>query len=309
MNTRGGTSLEQTIEATAQRSRVRTAGVTRERLVRSLEKLLLYVALSVAGVVYIFPFYWVMTASVKETPELRQVPPTWWPQSFTLEHFTGILTPKFARYFLNTFIYAGGTTAIVVFTSTIIAFVLVKHPSRFGNIVFGMVVSAMMVPMATYILPLFLLLLDIQEFLGIPMVNTYWGMMLPWVGYPFGIFLMRQAMFSVPNELLDSAKIDGASTFRIYWDIALPVIRSNVAALAVFVFMFKYDDLLWPLIVALKSEMYPISVGLVEFIGEYYIEYGLFTAASVMAILPILILYLFLQRFIIQGIALTGLKG
>jgi ABC-type glycerol-3-phosphate transport system permease component len=267
------------------------------------------VALSIVGVIYVFPFYWVMTASVKETPELRQIPPTWWPQSFTTEHFATIWTSEFARYFLNTFIYAGGTTVIVVFTSTIIAFVLVKHPSRFGNLVFAMVVSAMMVPMATYILPLFLLLLAIQELLGIPMVNTYWGMMLPWIGYPFGIFLMRQAMYSVPNELLDSARIDGASTFRIYWRIVVPIIRANVASLAVFVFMFKYDDLLWPLIVALKSDMYPISVGLVEFIGAYYIEYGLFTAASVAAITPILVLYLFLQRFIIQGIALTGLKG
>lgn len=290
-------------------SKSRAQVLSRRRFSLPISTLLLYLGLIAVGLIWVFPFYWVITASVKETPELRLIPPTLWPHTFTLEHLSNVWTPRFARYFLNTFIYAGGTTVSVIFTSTIIAFVLVKHPSRFGNIVFGIVIAAMMVPMATYILPLFLLLIQIQDLIGIPMVNTYWGMILPWLGYPFGIFLMRQAMYGVPNELIDSAKIDGAGTFRIFWQIAVPIIRSHVATLAVFVFMFKYDDLLWPLVVAIDSEMYPIAVGLVEFIGEYYIEYGLFTAASVMAIAPILLLYLILQRRIIQGIAMTGMKG
>ncbi|MEM7126603.1 MAG: carbohydrate ABC transporter permease [Chloroflexota bacterium] len=274
-----------------------------------LATLSLYLILIFIGLLWLFPFYWVLTASVKETSELRQIPPTLWPHSFTLEHLTDVWRPRFARYFLNTLIYAGGTTGIVLFTSSLLAFILVKHPSRFGNIVFATLIASIMVPMATYVLPLFLLLLSIQNITGIPFINTYLGMIFPWIGFPFGIFLIRQAMFAVPDELLNAAKMDGAGTFRIYWQVVLPIIRPQMVTLAIFVFMFKYDDLFWPLIIAFDSEMYPIAVGLIEFIGTYYIEYGLFTAASVMAIAPILLLYLVLQRRIIKGIAMTGMSG
>ena len=276
---------------------------------RNTQRVFLYLGLAIFALIFFFPFYWVISASFKEAAELRRVPPTWWPQSFTLEHHLEVWTPEFARYFLNTFIYASGTTFIVIFTSTMLGFVLVKHPSKLGNGLFYAIISTMMVPFATYIIPLHGLLLQIEKTLHIPMLNTYWGMILPWVMYPFGIFFMRQAMYGVPDDLIDAAKIDGASTYRVYWEVVLPLVRSNIAALAIFVFIFKYDDLLWPLVVATESRMYPLTLGLVEFVGVYFVEYGLFTAASVAAIVPIIVLYLFLQRFIIQGIALTGLKG
>jgi ABC-type glycerol-3-phosphate transport system permease component len=167
----------------------------------------------------------------------------------------------------------------------------------------------MTVPFATYIIPLHGLLLRIERTFHIPMLNTYWGMILPWVFYPFGIFLMRQAMFGIPDDLIDAARIDGAGLLSTYWRVVLPLVRSSLAAMVVFVFIFKYDDLLWPLVVATESRMYPLTLGLVEFIGVYFVEYGLFTAASVAAIMPIIILYIFVQRFIVQGVALTGLKG
>jgi ABC-type glycerol-3-phosphate transport system permease component len=167
----------------------------------------------------------------------------------------------------------------------------------------------MAVPFNIYVLPLFMLLFRIQKATAVPMLNTYWGMVFPWLVYPFGTFLMRQAMLSVPNELLDAARIDGSSTLRTFWQIVLPLVRPNVAALCIFVFIWRYDEILWPLVVATESKMYPISVGLAEFIGEYFVEYGQFTAASVVAITPILVMYILLQRNIIRGIALTGMKG
>ena len=279
------------------------------RLMRTAERALLYAVLALVAIIYFVPLYWVITASVKESGELLRIPPTWWPQSFTLEHHVKVWTPKFARYFLNSFIYAGSTTSVLILTSSFLGFVLVKHPSRFGNLLFGLLVATMMVPFATYVVPLHGLLVWIQHTLHIPMLNTYWGMMLPWIVYPFGTFLMRQAMFSVPDELLDAAKIDGASTLRTFRQVALPLVRSNVIALAILAFIFRYNDLLWPLVVATTSKMYPLTVGLVEFIGMYFVEYGLFTAASVAVILPIVILYLFLQRYILEGVALTGMKG
>jgi ABC-type glycerol-3-phosphate transport system permease component len=265
--------------------------------------------LVLVGAIFFLPFYWVITASVKTSPELNQMPPTWWPHTFTLEHYPQALTPEFGRFFLNSFIYATATTVIVAVTSTLLGFILTKFRSRFGEIFFLAVIASMAIPFDIYVVPLFLLLLRIQQATTVPMLNTYWGMVFPWLVYPFGIFLMRQAMLSVPDELLDAARIDGASTLRIFWQIVFPLVRPNVAALCIFIFIWRYDEILWPLVVAMESKMYPISVGLVEYIGEYFIEYGQFTAASVVAIIPIFVIYILLQRYIIRGIALTGMKG
>jgi multiple sugar transport system permease protein len=270
---------------------------------------LLLVVLLVFGLIFVFPFYWVLTASIKETAEIRAIPPTFWPQSFTLDAYTKVWSAKFARYFVNSFVYAGAITIIDVVTSTLIGFVLIKHPSRLGTIVFWTIISATMVPFVTYLLPLFKLLIWLQEVTSVPLINTYLGMVLPWMISPFGVFLMRQAMFSVPNDLLDAARIDGASDWTIFWRIVVPLVKQNMAALALLVFIFRYEDLLWPLVVAQRTDMYPITIGLVEFIGEFFVEYDLYTAAAVMAIAPILVLYLILQRFIIEGIATQGMKS
>jgi multiple sugar transport system permease protein len=261
------------------------------------------------GIIFAFPFYWVVTASVKDTAEIRALPPTWVPHSFSLDAYGRVWSGKFARYFLNSFIYAGGITFADVITSTLIGYVLIKHTSRLGNIVFWTILSATMVPFVTYLLPLFMLLVQLQDLLGIPVVNTYWGMMAPWLISPFGVFLMRQAMYSVPNELLDAARIDGASDWTAFWRVVVPLVKQNMAALALLIFIFRYDDLLWPLVVAQSPAMYPVTIGLVEFVGEFFVEYDLYTAAAVMTILPVLVIYLVLQRFIIEGIATQGLKG
>jgi multiple sugar transport system permease protein len=286
-----------------------TPALRRARLQRVLGRFVVYAILALAAIIFFVPFYWVFTASFKSAAELREIPPTWFPQTFTFANYAEVWRPTFARYFLNSFIYAGGTTLVVLFTSSIIGFVIVKDPSRLGNQLFWLILAASMVPFVTYLLPLFNTLLRLQDWLGIPMINTYWGMILPWTVFPFGVFLMRQAMFSIPSDLLDAARIDGAHEYDIYWRIVLPLVRHNLAALAIIVFIFKYDDLLWPLVVAQRTEMYPVTVGLVEYVGQFFVEYHLFTTAAVLAILPIFVIYLILQRYIIEGIATQGLKG
>lgn len=288
---------------------VTTRSVSGNRVRVLINQALLYISLTILALIFALPFYWVIIASFKTAPELRDIPPTWWPQTFTLANYPEVWDARFARYFLNSFIYAGGTTLIVLFTSSLIGYVLVKDESRLGNMLFWTILATSMVPFVTYLLPLFKMLIRIQDFLNIPMINTYQGMILPWVIFPFGIFLMRQAMFSVPNDLLDAARIDGASEFGIYRRIVLPLVRHNMAALAIILFIFKYDDLIWPLVVAQRTEMYPVSVGLVEFVGQFFIEYDLYTTASVLVMIPIFVVYFTLQRFIIEGIALQGLKG
>lgn len=283
--------------------------LTSTRLRRWIGSAVIYLVLIFVALIFFMPFYWVVAASFKTPAELRAIPPTWFPQTFTLANYGEVWRPEFARYFVNSFIYSGGTTLVVIFTSSLIGYVIVKDPSRIGNMVFWFILAASMVPFVTYLLPLFKILLRIQDWFGLPMINTYWGMILPWVVFPFGVFLMRQAMYSIPNDLLDAARIDGASEFSIYLRVVLPLVRHNLAALAIIVFIFKYDDLLWPLVVAQRTEMYPVTVGLVEYVGQFFIEYHLFTTAAVLAIIPIFVLYLFLQRFIIEGIATQGLKG
>ena len=300
-----------TDEALSSRQQTQAAGraISSDRLKSYLLWGLLYGALIVAALIFFFPFYWVLIASFKTAPELRQIPPTWWPQTFTVANYPEVWDARFARYFLNSFIYSAGTTIIVLFTSSVIGYVLVKDESRLGNILFWLILATSMVPFVTYLLPLFKLLIRIQDILGVPMINTYWGMILPWVVFPFGVFMMRQAMYSVPNDLLDAARIDGATEFGIYRRVVLPLVSHNMAALAIILFIFKYDDLLWPLVVAQRTEMYPVTVGLVEYIGQFFTEYELYTTAAVMAMIPIFIVYFILQRYIIEGIALQGLKG
>lgn len=271
--------------------------------------IVVYSLLLIGALIFFMPFYWVLTASFKTASELRAIPPTWWPETFTFANYPAVWRAEFARYFLNSFIYSGGTTVVVAITSTLIGYVIVKDASRLGNMIFWFILAASMVPFVTYLLPLFNMLLRIERWTGIPLINTYQGMILPWTVFPFGVFLMRQAMFGVPSDLLDAARIDGATEFGIYRRIVLPLVRSNLAALAIIVFIFKYDDLLWPLVVAQRTAMYPVTVGLVEFIGQFFIEYHLFTTASVLVIVPVFVIYLILQRFIIEGIALQGLKG
>lgn len=291
------------------RSTTTTRPLTTGRVYRILGRALVYLLLTFAALVFFFPFYWVLIASFKSAAELREIPPTWWPQTFTIANYGEVWRAAFARYFLNSFIYSGGTTIVVLLTSSLIGYVIVKDASRLGNLLFWFILAASMVPFVTYLLPLFKILLRIQDWTGIPMVNTYWGMILPWVVFPFGVFLMRQAMFSIPSDLLDAARIDGANELDIYSRIVLPLVRHNLAALAIIVFIFKYDDLLWPLVVAQRTEMYPVTVGLVEYVGQFFVEYHLFTTAAVLAIIPIFVIYLILQRYIIEGIATQGLKG
>ncbi len=301
--------METTQEVLGERRRELTHTVRPYRLQGRLIQGLVYALLAAGAVVFFLPFYWVIIASFKHPSELRAIPPTWWPHEFTLANYPQVWRGEFARYFLNSFIYAGGTTLVVLFTSSLIGFVLVKDRSRLGEFVFWLILSASMVPFVTYLLPLFKVLIRSQNLLGIPMINTYWGMILPWVIFPFGVFLMRQAMYSVPDDLLDAARIDGASEFGMYWRIVLPLARHNLAALAIIMFIFKYDDLLWPLVVAQREEMYPVTIGLVEYVGEFFVEYHLYTTAAVLVMIPIFVIYFALQRYIIEGVAIHGLKG
>ena len=274
---------------------------------RGLGRAALYIGLAAAALVFFTRVYWVTVASFKPPAELRQIPPTWWPQTFTLANYPEVWRAAFARYFLNSFIYSGGTTLVVRLTSSLIGYVLVKDPSRFGNMVFWFILAASMVPFVTYLLPLFNILLRIQRWTGVPMVNTYWGMILPWLVFPFGVFLMRQYMLGIPDELLDAARMDGAGDMRLFWQLALPMSAPPLVTLAIFTFFANWNDLFWPVLIIRTKELYTLPLALMLLRSRFplHVDYAVIFAASFLATIPTLLIFFLLQRYF-QGDILGG---
>lgn len=265
-------------------------------------KLVLYGFFFALIICYVFPLYWMFSSSFKTTSEITRIPPTWWPHLASIEGYIRVWRPIFARYFMNSFIYAGGSVAIALFTSSLIGFVIVIYPSKIGTILSWSAICLIMIPFTILIIPLYLLEVRLH------LLNSYVGMIAPRMVYPFGIFFMQLAMRNIPKELIDAAKIDGCSPFGIYWRITLPLLETNLAALATLEFVWRWNELLWPLIVASTERLFPITVGLAALVDPYFIEFDQYLAACVMVVAPILVMFLFLQKFFVKGIAITGMK-
>ena len=264
--------------------------------------LVLYCFMFVVIILYILPLYWMISSSFKTTAEITRIPPTWWPHLFSVGGYTKVWRSIFLRYLLNTLIYAGGSTVVGLFTSSLIGFVIVTYPSRIGGLLFLSSVCLIMVPFTLLVIPLYLMEIKLG------LINTYIGMIAPRVVYPFGIFFMRQAMRNVPRELVDAAKIDGCSTFRIYWQVVLPLVKASLAAITILMFVWRWNELMWPLIIASTEKMFPVSVGLAALIDPYFIELDQYLAASMIIIVPVFIIFLSFQKFFVKGVALSGMK-
>jgi multiple sugar transport system permease protein len=271
-------------------------------------RILLSLGLLVFGTFTFLPFYFLLTTSIKSPSEASRVPFTWIPQSFTLEHFGSAIGIGFPRAVANGLIYAIVGTFLAVVISALIGFVIVKYPSFFGNLLFWTIIASTLMPLASYVVTLVGLLSRITQLTGIPMLNTFGGLILPRIVYAFGVFMMRQAMLSVPDELLDAAKVDGAGSFRLFWQIALPVVRPQVITLAVLIFMGLYGEFLWPLVATNSADMQVVSVWLATRTAEFGVNPGLLAASSLLVLIPMLIIFLFGQRYITSGLGLTGFK-
>lgn len=266
------------------------------------------IGLVLFGLVTVFPFYFLLTTSIKAPEETWRIPITWIPQSFSLEHYIIAIGFGFPRVLLNGLVYAGVGTFLAVYVSALIGFVIVKFPSKMGDFLFWVILSSTLMPLATYVVTLVGLLAKITQVTGIPMLNTYWGLILPRIVYAFGVFLMRQAMLTMPDELLDSAKVDGASTWRQFWQITLPIVKPHTTTLAILIFMGLYGEFLWPLVATSSNEMQVLSVWLAGRTAGYGVNPGLTAASATLVIIPMAILYLFGQRYIVEGIGLQGFK-
>jgi multiple sugar transport system permease protein len=266
-----------------------------------LKSLLVYILLIMGAFVMLFPFLWMVTTSFKTPLEVFSLNII--PENPTLQNYVKVFEDSlFMRWFLNSFIIASITTVSVAFFDTLVGYILAKFTFRGKNIIFIAILSSLMIPTEMLIIPWYLMSTTFGW------VDTYWGIMFPGVISAFGIFLMKQFMESIPEDLLDAARIDGLNEFSIFWKIAVPQVWPALAALCIFSFLGNWNAFLWPLIVIESPEVRTLPVGLAFFSGENEDYWEMVMTGATIAVIPLIIIFIFFQRHIIKGITLTGLK-
>ena len=265
---------------------------------------LYYALLVLLALVFAFPFFWMVSSAFKPPALIFVYPPVLLPPSLSLDNFRGVFeAAPFARYMFNSFFVSITVTLIALLLHAMCGYALARLQFPGRDLIFVGILSTLMIPFYTILIPLVLLV----KWLG--WLNTYWALIVPAIPHAFGIFWMRQFFLGMPAELEEAARVDGASRVRVFFAIALPLARPIMAALAVFFFLANWDAFLWPLVAANKEEMRVVQVGISSFVGEHGSAWNLIMAGSTIAILPTLILFFSLQRFIVRSVKMTGLKG
>jgi len=251
------------------------------------------------------PFLWMLLGSIKTQGELLQLPPTWLPEAPTLDNYRRLFARlDFVTYFSNSLVVAGFVTAANLAFCSMLGYALAKLRFAGRNKLFLLVMATLMVPGSVTLVPLFVLMSKLE------LVNTHAGLILPFMAGPFGVFFMRQFMRSIPDELIEAARVDGASEARVFWQIVMPLTTPALATLGILTFLGSWNNFLWPLVNSTDDSMYTLPVALAIFTkGQYQADYGLLMAGAVVLVVPVLIVFVALQRYFTQGIATTGLKG
>jgi multiple sugar transport system permease protein len=265
---------------------------------------LIHILLLTGAVVMVMPFGWMLSTSLKTSSQALSIPPRWIPEQIVWQNYVEVLTQlNYGRYFMNSVIIAalrvGGQ--LVTCSLAAYAFARLRFPGR--DKLFPLYLAALMVPFQIYMIPDFI----IMRYLG--WLDTLRAIAVPGMFSAFGIFLLRQFFLTIPRELEEAAIIDGASPPGVLWRVVLPLSKPALASLAIFTFLYSWNDLLWPLIVTQSEENYVLPLGLALLQGQYETNWPWLMAGAVMATLPVIIIYLFAQRYFIEGIAMTGLKG
>ncbi len=257
------------------------------------------------SVVMIFPFVWMLATSFKPAPETLLWPPRLLPIHWMPGNYQTVLqAAPFVQYFLNSAVVSVGATLAVVATSLVAGFIFGKYSFPGKKFLFLVILASAMVPFETYMIPLYL---TMKQF---GWINTYQGIAAPYLIMSFGIFLMRQHIaHSIPDELLDAARVDGASELRIFLRVIVPLCSSAIGALGILAFIQAWAAFIWPLLMATQREMYIMELGLSTFQFRYTADYHLLSAAAVLNTIPMLIAFIILRRRIMESVALTGLKG
>lgn len=271
---------------------------------RKIKKIILHMVLLLLGVVTVYPFVWMVCSSFKNNSEINALEQSLLPKVFTLDNYVQMNTHfNFARFFFNSLLIAVAVTVIVAYTSTICGFVLSKYRFKGRNILFGFVLSTMMIPWCVTIIPKYSMIKEMGW------MDSYKALIIPAMFSGFGIFMMKQNMESIPDEIIEAARIDGANDFTIFHKMILPMSRNGISSIAIFQFLWMWEDFLWPYLVINDREKQLLAVGLKMFNGQYSTDYGALFAATAISIIPVLVVYLIFQKQFIAGIAASAVKG
>lgn len=264
---------------------------------------LLYTALVAIAALTLLPLTWMVSASFMPAGEANAFPPRLLPSAATLAHYATLFTRlQVARSFANSLVLATAITLISLLLNSMAGYAFAKLRFRGRDPLFRLLLAALVIPAQVSMLPLFLMLKSMG------CINTYWGVIIPGMASIFGIFLIRQYALSIPDSLLDAARIDGAGEFRIYWSLVVPACKPILVTLAVFTFMGTWNDFLWPLIVLTDNSMYTLPVALANLLGEHAQDTELMMAGSVLTVLPVVVLFIALQKYYIAGILSGSVK-
>lgn len=272
----------------------------RQRLTRAL----LYTLLIIGALLSLFPMVWMVSASLMPTGEASTFPPHFFPTAVTFEHYVALFTRlSLGKYLFNSALIAIIVTGASLAINSMAGYAFAKLRFRGRDRVFRLLSAGLVLPTQVAMLPLFLLLKNMG------LINTYMGVIIPGLASIFGIFLVRQYALAIPDEMLDAARVDGASEFRIFWSIVVPGILPILATLAIWTFLATWNDFMWPLIVLSDEAHYTLPVALANLSGEHVQDTELMMAGSVITIIPVMLVFLFLQRYYIQGVMAGSVKG
>ena len=271
---------------------------------RKVYSIILNVALILMGIVTVYPFVWMLSSSFKQNKEIMALEQHLLPQVFTIRNYINMNAHfNFMKFFANSLFVTIVITLLVIYTSTICGFVLSKYNFKGRNVLFSFVLCTMMIPWCVTIIPKYSM---IQSF---GWLDSYKALIVPAMFSGFGIFNMKQHIATLPDEILEAARIDGANEFYIFHRIVFPMSRNGISSIAIFQFLWAWEDYLWPYLVINAKEKQLLAVGLKMFSGQYSTDYGALFAATAISIIPVLAIYLIFQKQFIAGIASSAVKG
>lgn len=286
----------------------------------SVYKIVSLIVLIILGFLFLFPLYWIVTGAFKPAADVLSTTPIWFPREWVLDNFgklfsmrsaplfeigalTGPTVPGAIRWLVNTVFMAVAALLLTCITASMAGYALAKKRFIGRGVLFGLVICAMALPKQVILIPL------IREMSTLSMYDTIWAVILPTVGWPFGVFLMRQFSEGIPLEMLEAAKIDGASEARIFTQIVFPMIRPGVGALAIFTFINSWNDYFLQLIMLTSNSNLTISLGIATMQAENSTDYGLIMAGATLAAIPIIAIFIAFQKYFTQGITMGAVKG
>ena len=262
-----------------------------------------YAVVVVASLIAILPFFYIISTAIKQSKLLFEYPPQWIPKHIYWGNFTHLLTETyFPRWILNTLFVSLTVTALKLFFDSMAGYAFAKMDFPGKEVLFVLVIATLMIPFSAILIPLYFIIR------GMGLINTYWALILPPLANPIGIFMMRSFIESLPSDLENAARLDGTSEFGIYRTIILPLIRPALVVLGIFIFNLQYTNLLWPLVAITNTKLFMVTVGIASQRGVITLDYGIFSAGAFMAIIPITIFFLLLQKQWISASLAGALK-